>query len=104
MAIAIRKKLFVVVNGVTYDENDSLEIDADTEYYSLPWDSTEENGAVYKNYRAGVTTWKITVAGNVVYRGTDHPTRTETEDSITYTIPPALTPDDTQEVDAITRA
>lgn len=94
------KKLFVVVDGTTYSQDDRLEIDANTAYIE-DWDAMEANGFTAKCYRADVTTWKITVAGNVVYHGIDKPHRTETADSVTLTFPPALTPDDTQEVDVV---
>ena len=98
----MRKKLFVAVDGVTYSQDDGLGIDVETDIYSLPYEFYEhENGAQSPAWRAGLTTTTITKAGKVVYHGTDMPTRTETEDSITYTFPPALTPDDTQEVYAI---
>ena len=93
------KKLFVVVDGHTYSQDDKLEIEVNTEVYSLPWEYYEhENGAQSPAWRAGVTTWTLSMAGMILYHGTDRPTRTETEDSITYTIPG---PNDTQEVDAV---
>ncbi len=95
------KKLFVVVGGTTYSQDDKLEIEANTEVYSNPWEYDEVGGARYPHYRAGETTWKITVAGMIVYRGIARPSRTETEDSITYTIPG---PGDTQEVDVVRSA
>lgn len=88
------KKLFVVVNDTTYSQDDKLEIDASTAYIE-DWDAMEANGFTAKCYRAGLTTWKITVAGMIVYQGTTMPARTETEDSVTLTIPG---PNDTQEV------
>lgn len=93
------KKLFVVVGGSTYSQDDGLEIEADTDCIE-DRDAMEANGFTAKCYRAGLTTWKISVAGNVVYHDTGEPTRTETEGSITYTIAP-LTPDDTQEADVV---
>ena len=94
------KKLFVVVDGTTYTQDDALEIDANTDYIE-DWEAMEANGFTAQCYRAGVTTWKITVTGNVVYHGIDRPTRTETDDGITFTIPG---PDDTQEVDVVRSA
>lgn len=91
------KKLLVVVDGTTYSQDDRLEIDASTEYLE-DWDAMEANGFTAQCYRAGLTTWKVTVAGMIVYQGTTPPARTETADSVTYTIPG---PDDTQEVDVV---
>lgn len=98
MAKAIGKKLFVVVNGKTYSQDDGIEIDANTDVFE-DYEAMEANGFTAKCYRAGITTWKITVGGNVVYHGTDMPGRTETDESITFTVS-APTPDDTQEADA----
>ncbi len=94
---AVTKKLFVVVNGRTYSQDDGLEIEADTDVFE-DYEAMEANGFTAKCYRAGLTTWKISVAGYIVYHGTERPNRTETEDSITITIPG---PNDTQEVDAV---
>jgi hypothetical protein len=105
MSKVIDKKLLVVVDGVTYyGKKDRVTIDGSTESIE-DWEAMEANGFTAKCYRPGITTWTVSVIGKVVYHGTDMPARTETEDSITFTFaPPALTPDDTQEVEVVPSA
>jgi hypothetical protein len=104
MSKVTKKKLLVVVDGVTYyGEKDRVTLDGSTESIE-DWEAMEANGFTARCYRPGITTWTVSVIGKIVYHGTDMPTRTETEESITYTFAPALTPDDTQEVDVVPSA
>ncbi len=89
--LRVRKKLFVIVDGVTYSADDKLEIDGHTDEIE-DWEAMEANGFTARCYLPGITTWTVTVTRGVVYHGTGTPTRTETEDSITYTMPPQSRP------------
>jgi hypothetical protein len=87
MAATPVEKFFVVIGGKTYTHKDNMTLDVDCAIYSLPGEYDEVNGCLYARYSPGERTWTITIDGNVIYRGTDAPVRTETGDGVTYTFP-----------------